>query len=73
MTRLAAATPSSDVYSLGKLLYQAAMGRPVQSFPELPTQLLTSPSHPFYVELNQIILQACAQNPAERHASAAVG
>jgi hypothetical protein len=64
------ASPRSDLFSLGKVLYQAAMGRRVESFPELPTQLLASPDHQFYLELNQIILKACAQRPEDRHCSA---
>ena len=60
----------ADLYSLGKLLYEAALGKDRQDFPLLPIDF---PSHPDYaalIEINEIILKACETDPRLRYHSA---
>jgi WD40 repeat protein len=63
-------TPQADVYSLGKVLYEASTGHDRQDFPELPTLVDTFPDHERFLELNEVILVACKSEPASRYASA---
>ncbi|MDB6067234.1 MAG: hypothetical protein JWR26_3442 [Pedosphaera sp.] len=63
-------TPQADVYSLGKVLYEACTGKDRQDFPELPTQLDKLPDHVGFLELNEVILGACKNDPAKRYQSA---
>ena len=62
---------AADVYSLGKLLYEAGMGRDRQKFPELPTDLETWPDQDQLLQLNNILLKACETDVANRYQSAA--
>jgi serine/threonine protein kinase len=90
-------SPQADIYSLGKVLYEAATGRDRQDFPELPTDLATvgrertagprsgrasriandrgpgrAPGLDIgLIELNEVILKACAAEPQQRYQSAA--
>jgi serine/threonine protein kinase len=65
-------TPAGDVYSLGKVIYEAAMAKPPDQFPELATTLLDSAdSMKPYFELNEIIIRACAPDLEERYRTAA--
>jgi CHASE2 domain-containing sensor protein len=64
-------TPAADVYSLGKVIYEAAMGMQCSNFPQLPATLLDQTEEPELLELNQIILRACENNPDKRIQSAA--
>ncbi|MEW6302637.1 MAG: serine/threonine-protein kinase [Verrucomicrobiota bacterium] len=64
-------SPAADIYSLGKVLYEMAMGRDRLDFPALPENLSDIPEQSDLLELNEIILKACAANPTERYASAA--
>jgi CHASE2 domain-containing sensor protein len=64
-------TPAADVYSLGKVIYEAALGMECSTFPQLPATLLDQTEGPELVELNQIILRACENDPHKRFHSAA--
>lgn len=63
-------TPQADLYSLGKVLYEASTGRDRQEFPKLPADLDEWNDAARLVELNAVILKACAQDPSARYRSA---
>ena len=63
-------TVQADIYGLGKVLYEASTGRDRQDFPELPTLLQGFPDRDRILELNEIILTACANTAAKRYATA---
>ena len=63
--------PQADLYSLGKVIYEASMGRDRLEYPDLPTSMLQNGGEPALIELNEIILKACDKNPASRYQSAA--
>ena len=63
-------TPQADVYGLGKVLYEACTGKDRHDFPDLPTQLDEWPNYEQLLELNEVILHACKNDPAKRYASA---
>jgi CHASE2 domain-containing sensor protein len=63
-------TPAADVFSLGKVLYEAAMGRTLEHFPELPDTLIERPDYKQLVQLNQIILKAAENNVSVRYKTA---
>jgi serine/threonine protein kinase len=60
----------ADLYSLGKVLYEAATGKDRHDFPELPEEFRGTPEGEAFAELNEVLLRACATEPAKRHASA---
>ena len=64
-------TPSADVYALGKVLYEAAMGRDRRMFPEVPTAVLEQASDTPIRQLNEIINHACEMAANERYQTAA--
>ena len=64
-------TAKADLYSLGKVLYEAATGKDRQEFPELPTMLRELPDREGLMELNAVIARACRHDPEDRYASAA--
>jgi serine/threonine protein kinase len=64
-------TASADVYALGKVLYEAAMGRDRRLYPEVPTALYEEPSDALIRRLQMVIDLACEMNPADRYQSAA--
>jgi serine/threonine protein kinase len=63
-------TPSADIYSLGKVLYEVYTGLDREQFPSLPTSLLEAPG-PGLAALNQVVLRACELDPRQRYQSAA--
>jgi serine/threonine protein kinase len=63
-------TMSADVFGLGKLLYELTTGMDRKHFPRLPPSLAELPDRKALLELNEIILRACAPSPAERYANA---
>lgn len=64
-------TPSADVYALGKVLYEAAMGRDRRLYPEVPTALFEEPSESVLRQLNDVINRACEMSPHDRYQTAA--
>jgi WD40 repeat protein len=63
--------PQADVFSLGRVLYEASTGKDRHYFPELPDSLKDFPDPQRFLELNEIILRACRTDPCERYKSAA--
>ncbi len=64
-------TPRADIYSLGKLLYEICTGKDRFDFPEIDSQLSTRPDRERLLQLNDVLVRACANNPKERYTSAA--
>ncbi len=62
-------TPAADIYSLGKVLYEAAVGKDRREFPALPDDPDLSENTEL-LELNAVILRACATTPGLRFQSA---
>ena len=63
-------SPQADLYSLGKVLYEAGMGKDRKDFPEPPTQIADVPDSAELLEFNTILLKACAANVKDRYQSA---
>jgi len=60
----------ADIYSLGKVLYEIALGKDRQDFPQLPPDLQMHPEYAALLELNEVILRACESDPRRRYQSA---
>jgi len=60
----------ADLYSLGKLLYQASLAQKDKTFPDLPDNFDELPDKDRLLELNEIILKACESNLRVRYKSA---
>jgi len=63
-------TPQADLFSLGKVLYEAVTGLDRRQLPRLPDDLRTWPDAPQVFEFNEIVLRACAKDPAQRYQTA---
>lgn len=63
-------SPQADLYALGKVLYEAAMGKDRNEFPEPFTQIGTDHESMALMELSAVLLRACAPDPKKRYASA---
>ena len=63
-------SPQADIYSFGKVLYEAAFGKDRQEFPQLPAYLQSRPDHAGLLELNEVITKACESEPRRRYQSA---
>jgi CHASE2 domain-containing sensor protein len=59
-------TTSSDVYSLGKVIFEAAMGT---KFPELPASMTDTDQTAGLLRINSICLRACDKDSARRFQS----
>ncbi len=62
-------TAQADVFALGKLLYEAVTGRDRTEFPQLPAELTHSAEAQALLELNEVIIRACAPQPRWRYAT----
>jgi WD40 repeat protein len=63
-------SPQADLYSLGKVLYEAGMGKDRKDFPEPLTRIGQAPDSAELLEFNAILLKACAANLKDRYQSA---
>ena len=63
-------TPQADLYSLGKVLYEIAMGKDRMDFPAVNSSLGELPDKAALLKLNGVFLRACANDPSNRYANA---
>jgi serine/threonine protein kinase len=59
-----------DVFSLGKVLYEASTGMDRLKYPDWPDSVAEVAEREAFIELNEVIVRACDSNPSERYASA---
>lgn len=60
-------SPQADLYALGKVLYEASMGKDRNEFPEPVTKLGLDPESRALMELNAVLVRACAPALKERY------
>ncbi len=60
----------ADIFSLGKVLYEIAMGKDRLDFPALHSDLTSLPEKDRLLRLNALLLRACAPHPRDRYVSA---
>src|SRR2546429_4689511 len=63
-------TPRAASYGLGKLLYETCTGKDRLDFPEIDSQLSTRPDRERLLQLNDVLVKACANDPKKRYESA---
>jgi formylglycine-generating enzyme required for sulfatase activity len=63
-------TPQADLYSLGKVLYEISMGKDRLDFPEVTTSLDELPDKSRLLQLNRVLLKACANDASRRYDTA---
>jgi formylglycine-generating enzyme required for sulfatase activity len=63
-------TPQADIYSLGKVLYEMAMGKDRMDFPAVNSELADLPDKVTLLQLNDVLLRACANDPDQRYTTA---
>jgi serine/threonine protein kinase len=64
-------TAGADVYALGKVLYELSSGKDRLQFPELPTGLKDFSDREKFVNLNEVLLSVCNDDPEGERVSAA--
>jgi len=63
-------TPQADIFSLGKMLYEISTGKDRLDFPEIDSTLSQRPDKQQLLQLNEVLMKACANDPRKRYASA---
>ncbi len=63
-------TRQADIFSLGIVLYEIGSGKQAKDFPEPSLELVKGKEREALLELNAIILKACAADPRQRYAAA---
>ena len=63
-------SPQADIFGLGKVLYEISTGSDRHSFPRLPAGCEALVSTPQFLELNEVILRACQNDPRQRYQTA---
>jgi hypothetical protein len=63
-------TPQADIFSLGKMLYEISTGKDRLDFPEIDSTLSQRPDKQQLLQLNEVLMKACANEPRKRYASA---
>ncbi len=64
-------TAQADIFSLGKVLYEISTGKDRLDFPELDTGLSDRPDQESLLQLNDVLIKACANDRRRRYRSAA--
>jgi TolB-like protein len=62
--------PQADLYSLGKVLYEASTGTDRLDYPDLPADFDTMAERETFLKLNSIILKACDNDIRKRYRTA---
>src|SRR5437762_1124076 len=60
----------ADIFSLGKVLYEISTGQDRRQFPDLPPNLKEWPDQAAVLELNEVLVKACARDARLRYQSA---
>lgn len=63
-------SPQADIFGLGKVLYEAMTGLDRMEFPRVPVGLGAGPEGDRLLELNAVVLRACAALPGARYPTA---